>query len=304
MKMNKMLRTFVCFVLMLLFARSALAHRIVSCEPEWAALAKELGGEMVTVYSATTGLQNPHRIEARPSLIAMVRNADFLICTGLGVEGGWLPILLANSGNPRIQPGQPGYLEAGNYVQKLDVPTSLDRAQGDIHALGNHHIQNNPYNILLIADVLAKRLAEINPPNATYYQARHKAFSGRWTDAIKQWEMRAAPLKGMAIVEHHKAWTYLCHWLGMREVATLEPKPGIEPTVTHLQDVLETLRRDPANLIVTAPYNDPRAANWLAERTTIPVVVLPTTVGGTEQAKDLFSLFDDTIGRMLAAIKH
>lgn len=220
MKMNKMLRTFVCFVLMLLFARSALAHRIVSCEPEWAALAKELGGEMVTVYSATTGLQDPHRIEARPSLIAMVRNADLLICTGLGVEGGWLPILLANSGNPRIQPGQPGYLDAGNYVQKLDVPTSLDRAQGDVHALGNHHIQNNPYNILLIADVL------------------------------------------------------------------------------------ETLRRDPTNLIVTAPYNDPRAANWLAERTTIPVAVLPTTVGGTEQAKDLFSLFDDTIGRMLAAIKH
>ncbi len=302
--MNKLLQTLLCFLLILLFARSALAHRVVGCEPEWAALAKEIGGEMVTVSSATTGRQNPHHIEARPSLIAMVRNADILICTGLGVEGGWLPILLSNSGNPRIQPGEPGYLEAGNYVQKLDVPTSLDRAQGDVHALGNHHIQNNPYNILLIAEVLAKRLAEINPPNAAYYKARLKAFSERWTDAIKRWEMQAAPLKGMGIVEHHKAWIYLCHWLGMREVATLEPKPGIEPTVTHLQDVLETLRRDPADLIVTAPYHNPQAANWLAQRTTIPVVVLATTVGGTEQAIDLFSLFDDTIRRMLAAIKR
>ena len=302
--MNKLLRTIACFVLMLLFTRSALAHRIVGCEPEWAALAKEIGGELVTVQSATTGLQDPHHIEARPSLVAMMRNADVLICTGLGVEGGWLPILLTNSGNPKIQRGQPGYLEAGNYVQKLDVPASLDRAQGDVHALGNHHIQNNPYNILLIADVLAKRLAEINPPNAAYYQARHKAFTARWRDAINRWETQAAPLKGIGIVQHHKAWAYLSNWLGIREIATLEPKPGIEPSSSHLQDLLETLRRDPANLIVIAPYNDPRAANWLAEHAKSPVVVLPTTIGGTGEAKDLFSLFDDTIRRMLAAIKH
>ena len=304
MRRDKLLRAIACFILMLFFTRNAWAHRIVGCEPEWAALAKEIGGELVTVYSATTGLQDPHHIEARPSLIAMMRNADVLICTGLGVEGGWLPILLTNSGNPKIQRGQPGYLEAGNYVQKLDVPASLDRAQGDVHALGNHHIQNNPYNILLIADVLAKRLAEINPPNATYYQTRHKAFAARWRDAIKGWEAQAAPLKGMGIVEHHKAWAYLAQWLGMREIATLEPKPGIEPTATHLQQLLETLRRDPANLIVIAPYNDPRAANWLAEHTKSLVVILPTTIGGTEQAKDLFSLFDDTIRRMLAAVKH
>jgi zinc/manganese transport system substrate-binding protein len=302
--MKRSLRAIACFILMVLFTRSALAHRIVGCEPEWAALAKEIGGDLVTVYSATTGLQNPHHIEARPSLIAMMRNADVLICTGLGVEGGWLPILLTNSGNLKIQPRQPGYIEAGNYVQKLDVPASLDRAQGDVHALGNHHIQNNPHNILIIADVLAKRLAEINPPNAGHYQTRHLEFSARWRDAIKRWETQAAPLKGIGIVEHHKAWAYLSQWLGMREIATLEPKPGIEPTSSHLQSLLETLRRDPANVIVIAPYNDPRAANWLAEHTKIPVVVLPTTVGGTEQSKDLFSLFSDTIQRILAAIKH
>ena len=143
--MHQYLQAFVFSILALAFSQGACAHHIVACEPEWAALAKELGGEKNTVYSATTGLQDPHHIEARPSLIAMARNADLLICTGLGVEGGWLPILLANSGNPRIQRGQPGYLEAGDYVLKLDVPTSLDRAQGDVHALGNHHLQNDPY---------------------------------------------------------------------------------------------------------------------------------------------------------------
>jgi zinc/manganese transport system substrate-binding protein len=302
--MNNRLRALVFCILALPFAQSAFAHRVVACEPEWAALAKELGGEMVTVYSATTGLQDPHRIEARPSLIAMVRNADLLICTGLGVEQGWLPILLANSANPNIQPGQSGYFEAGNYVQKLDVPARLDRALGDLHALGNHHIQNDPYNILLIADALSKRLAEVNPPNAAYYQARHKTFSARWHEAIKRWEKQAVPLKGMGLVEHHAAWTYLCHWLGMREIATLEPKPGIEPAVPHLQEVLATMQHDPANVIVLAPYHDSRAADWLAEHTKIPVVVLPTTVGGTAQARDLFSLFDDTVRRLLEATKR
>ena len=299
--MKKNLHALVFCLLLFAFASGASAHRIVACEPEWAALAKEIGGELNTVSSATTGLQDPHHIEARPSLIAMARSADLLICTGLGVEGGWLPILLANSGNPKIQRGQPGYLEAGDYVTKLDVPISLDRAQGDVHALGNHHIQNDPRNILLIADALAKRLAEINPPNAAVYRQRHKTFATRWNEAIRHWELHAAPLRGMAIVEHHKAWTYLSAWLGMREIATLEPKPGIPPSVNHMQELLTILQRDPARVIISAPYHDLRAANWLAEHAKIPAVVLPTTIGGTPQAKDLFSLFDDTIWRLLAA---
>jgi zinc/manganese transport system substrate-binding protein len=302
--MRKNLGVLVCLIVALPFTQYAFAHRIVACEPEWAALAKELGGEMVTVQSATTGLQNPHHIEARPSLLAMFRNADLVICTGMGVEQGWLPIIRTNSGNPKIQQGQLGYFEAGNYVKKLEVPTSLDRAQGDVHPFGNHHIQNDPHNILLIADALTNRLIQINSANAAHYQALNKAFTSRWKEAIKRWENEAAPLKGMGIVEHHKAWTYLCHWLGMREVATLEPKPGIEPSTAHLQEVLAILRREPASAIVPAPYQDPRAANWLSERTHIPVVVLPTTIGGTEQAKDLFGLFDDTIRRLLAAINR
>lgn len=303
MTINPTQHALIFCIVAFVYSQSAFAHRIVGCEPEWAALAKELGGDMVTVNSATTGLQDPHHIEARPSLIAMVRNADLLICTGLEVEAGWLPILFSSSGNSKIQRGQLGYFEAGDYVQKLDIPTVLDRSEGDVHASGNHHIQNDPYNILLIAGALARRLAKINPPNAAYFQARYESFSARWNEAIKRWEKQAAPLKGVAIVEHHKAWAYLCHWLGMREIATLEPKPGMEPTVAHLQEVLGTLQREPANVIVLAPYHNPRAANWLSERSKIPVVVLPTTVGGTEQAKDLFSLFDDTLQRLLAATR-
>lgn len=284
-------------------AQNVMAHRVVACEPEWAALAEELGGTMVTVYSATTGLQDPHHIQARPSLIARVRNADLLICTGIGVEQGWLPILLRESGNDKVQPGKPGYLEAGDYVEKLDIPKRLDRAEGDVHAAGNHHIQGDPRNILLVADALVKRLAQTDPAHEAYFQARHKAFTERWREAIKRWEKEAAPLKDLAIVEHHKAWPYLSRWLGLREVAVLEPKPGMEPTVSHLQEVLAILRREPANMIVRASYNDGRPSEWLAERAKIPVVVLPSTVGGNDHAKDLFSLYDDIIMRLLAAAK-
>jgi zinc/manganese transport system substrate-binding protein len=299
----KTLSALMVSIVLLAQAQCVLAHRILACEPEWAALAEELGGTMITVRSATTGLQDPHRIEARPSLIASVRNADLLICTGLGVEDGWLPILLRESGNGKIQPGQPGYIEAGDYVEKLEIPSRLDRAEGDVHGRGNHHIQNDPRNILLVADALAKRLAQTDPAHAGYFQARYTAFSERWKEAIKHWEREAAPLRGLGIVEHHKAWPYLSRWLGLREVATLEPKPGIEPNIPHLIDVLAIVQHEHANMIVRASYNNANPAQWLADRTKLPVVVLPSTVGGTGTAKDLFSLFDDTIARLLAATK-
>jgi zinc/manganese transport system substrate-binding protein len=288
-------------MLLLAHAPGVMAHRIFACEPEWAALAEELGGSMMTVHSATTGLQDPHHIEARPSLIARARNADLLVCTGLGIEDAWLPILLRDSGNPKIQPGQPGNVEAGNFVERLDIPERLDRALGDVHAQGNHHIHNDPRNIQLVADVLVKRFARLDPGHEAYFLARHKAFSDRWREAIKRWEAQAAPLKGLTLVEHHRAWPYLSRWLGLREVATLEPMPGVEPSLAHLQEVLAAMQAKPADLIVRSSYNNPRASAWIAERTRIPMVVLPSTIGGTDEAKDLFSLFDDIIRRLLAA---
>ncbi|MHB1231020.1 MAG: metal ABC transporter substrate-binding protein [Burkholderiales bacterium] len=282
-------------------ARAAI--NVLACEPEWGALTQVLGGEKVSVYTATNALQDPHQIQARPSLIARARNADILVCTGSELEIGWLPILLRQSGNANIQPGKPGYFEATHYVRKLEVPTRLDRADGDVHPGGNPHIQTDPRNIALVADALARRLAEIDPANAAFYAARHQAFSERWKAAIQHWETLAAPLKGVSVVVQHKGFPYLENWLGLREVATLEPKPGVEPTSTHLAKVLAQLQRQPAKMIIRAAYNDGRASEWLAERAKIPVVVLPFTVGADAQSKDLFGLFDETVQRLLGALK-
>ena len=279
------------------------ALNVLACEPEWAALTSELGGDKVKVSSATTALQDPHRIEARPSLIARTRNADLLVCTGMDLEVGWLPILLQQSGNPKLAPGQPGYFEAGNFVPRLDAPTRLDRADGDVHAAGNPHIQQNPHNIARVAEALTKRLSEIDAANAAYYQARSKDFSARWRAAIPRWEQQAASLKGVPVVEHHKNMEYLLHWLGMREVGTLEPKPGVEPSAAHLSAMLNQLQRQPAKMVLRAAYQDGRASLWLAEHAHIPAVVLPFTVGADDNAKDLFGLFDDTIQRLLQAAK-
>ena len=277
---------------------------VLACEPEWGALTQELGGDKVAIYTATTALQDPHRIQARPSLIARARSADLLVCTGSELEVGWLPILLRQSGNANIQPGKPGYFEAASYVRKLEIPTRLDRAEGDVHVGGNPHIQTDPRNFLPVADELTQRLTHIDPANAAFYTARHSAFVEHWKAAIQQWEAMAMPLKGVSIVVQHKGFPYLENWLGLRQVATLEPKPGVEPSSGYLAEMLAQLQRQPAKMVIRAAYNDGRASEWLAERGKIPVVVLPFTVGADAQSKDLFGLFDVTVQRLLSALKR
>ena len=278
---------------------AAAAVNVFSCQPEWAALAKELGGDLVSAVSATTAFQDQHHIEARPSLIARVRSADLLICSGSDLEVGWLPLLLTQSGNSRIQPGSPGYLEASQYVAKLEVPRVIDRSMGDIHPGGNPHIQTDPRNIQKVAAVLAERLAQLDARNAATYRSRAADFDKRWQAAIQRWEGEAARLKGVPIVEHHKDFSYLIRWLGMRELGTLEPKPGIPPTTSHLAELVELMKRDPAKLIIYSSYNDPKASQFLSQRTGIPAVMIPFTVGGSDKAKDLFGYFDDVIARLL-----
>ena len=289
---------------MFLFAHCAhAALDAFACEPEWAALSKEIGGDKVSVYQATTAMQDPHRIVARPSLIAHMRSADLLVCTGAELEVGWLPVLLQTSGNAKVQVGQPGYFMASDFVVKLEVPKTVDRSQGDVHPYGNPHILLDPRNIARVAQELSQRLAQLDPQNAAYYAARLKDFDSRWQKAIAEWETRAAPLKGMRLVPYHKDYAYLMHWLGMDEVIDVEPKPGIPPSAGYLSELLVKLQTQPADAIVRSAYQDPKAVEWLSERTKIPAVTLPYTVGGTPQAKDLFSLFDDTISRLLKARK-
>jgi zinc/manganese transport system substrate-binding protein len=286
-------------VLMTLPAQAAL--RIFACEPEWGALAQELGGNLVDVTVATSALQDPHQIQAKPSLIARARNADLVVCTGAELEIGWLPVLLQQSGNAKVQAGQSGNFAAADFVRKLDVPGQLDRSQGDVHAAGNPHIQTDPRNIAQVATALGARLAQVDPAHASQYAQRLSDFSQRWQQAMLRWNTQAAPLKGAAVVSQHKAFVYLYDWLGMKEVAVLEPKPGVEPTASHLQQVLASLKNVPARMTLYSAYQDPKPAEWLSKNAGVPAVKIPFTVGGTDGAKDLFGLFDDTLARLLSA---
>ncbi len=292
------------FIFLLLVCGNAhAALNIFACEPEWAALAQELAGPKADVYSATSALQDPHHVQARPSLIAHARRAQLVVCTGAELEIGWLPIVLRESGNPDVAQDRPGYFEAAHYVPMLEVPSRLDRAEGDVHPEGNPHIQLDARNFLPIAQALTKRLIALDPANADFYRGRLQAFTQKWQAAIARWEKLAAPLKGQPIIVHHKAFSYLNNWLGLKEVAELEPKPGMEPSVSHMARLLEILQQQPARMVIRAAYQQPQPANWMAEHAHIPAVVLPFSVGGTEGAGDLYGLFDDTIARLLAGLK-
>jgi zinc/manganese transport system substrate-binding protein len=296
------MRAVIAFLLLALCTPAFAALKIFACEPEWAALAREIGGDKVSAVAATSAFQDPHRIEARPSLIAQLRNADLLFCSGAQLEIGWLPVLLSQAGNSRVQPGTQGYLEASQFVERLDVPTVVDRSQGDIHPGGNPHIHTDPRNIARVAAALGERLAALDRDNTNYYRGRTVTFGERWQAAIERWQQQAARLKGVPIVEHHKAFSYLVRWLELREIDTLEPLPGIPPTTAHLVELVERMKREPAKVIIYSSYDDPRAADFLSQRTGIPKVMLPFTVGGSRAASDLYGYFDDLIARLNAAV--
>lgn len=296
------MRLRIIFLLLLVLALPARAAvNILATVPEWAALAQEIGGERVKVSSATHGLQDPHRVDAKPSLIARARSADLVVATGAELEVGWLPLVLRESGNARVQPGRPGYFEAAQYVRLLEVPKRLDRADGDVHASGNPHIQTDPRNFLVVGEALAARLAELDSANAAAYRAGYAAFAERLRGNIARWERQAAPLRGAAVMSQHKGWAYLFAWLGLREVGTLEPQPGVEPSAGHLARVRDEVAASKPRMVIRAAYNSARPAEWFSVHAKVPVAVLPFTVGGNDAAKDLFGLFDDTVRRLVEA---
>ena len=279
------------------------ALKVLATTPDWASLTTELGGDKVNVYTATSAFQDVHRVDAKPSLVARARSADLVVATGADLEIGWMPVLLQDSGNTKIQPGSPGYFEAAPLVHLLEVPSAVDRSMGDIHPLGNPHVTLNPHNIAIIAAALSARLAQVDPANAAFYQQRGADFQKRWTEATAKWEAAAAPLKGVGVVVIHRDQVYLCNWLGLKELAAIEPKPGVPPSAGYLAELVTKLGATPPKMILRNAYNDPKAAEWLAERIKVPVVLLPYSVGGTPEAKALFGLFDDTVNRLVAAAK-
>ncbi|TMH48862.1 MAG: zinc ABC transporter substrate-binding protein, partial [Betaproteobacteria bacterium] len=258
--MKAILRFLVALSSVVVALPATAALNVFACEQEWAALAQELAGDKASVYSATNALQDVHKVEARPSLIARIRSADLLICSGSELEIGWLPLLLTQSGNARIQPGSAGYLEASQFVPKLEIPKVVDRALGDVHPSGNPHVHLDPRNIAKVADVLTERLVQLDPANAEAYKARASVFLERWRAALSRWEKETVRLKGVPVVVYHKDMSYFINWAGMREAGSLEPKPGLPPTPAHLAELVERMKRDPAKVIVYSPYNSPRAA--------------------------------------------
>jgi len=297
------LRSILAVLLLVAALPAHAALKVLATTPEWGALTNELGGDKVNVYIATSAFQDVHRIDAKPSLVARARSADLVVATGAELEIGWLPVLLQESGNGRIQPGSPGYFEAASTLKLLEVPSSVDRSMGDIHPLGNPHAHLDPHNIATVATALTARLAQVDSANAQFYQMRGADFQTRWKEAMARWEAQAAPLKGVGVVVIHRDQVYLCHWLGLKELAAIEPKPGVPPSAGYLAELVTKLTATPPKMILRNAYNDPKASDWLSQRVHAPVVLLPYSVGGTPAAKDLFGLFDDTVARLLGTTK-
>ena len=286
-----------------LFAAPAHASlKVFACEPEWASLLHELAGDKVDVDVATSALQDVHVVEAKPSLIAKVRAADLVVCTGAELEIGWLPQLVRQAGNPKVASGAGSFMAAAQ-VKTLERPSALDRAAGDVHPEGNPHVQMDPRRVLVIAKALDARLVQLDPANAATYQQRLADFTQRWLAAMVKWKAQAAPLKGRKVVVHHISWVYLWDWLGIQQIGALEPKPGVPPTSAHLASLIATTKGGNTLAIVRAAYQDSKPSDWLSDRTGVPAVALPFSVGGDPQSKDLFGLFDSTISKLLGAAK-
>jgi len=292
---NTTMKSTLTWACILLAPLSANALEVFACEPEWGALIEELAGDTAEVTVATTAFQDPHRLQAKPSLIAAMRDADLVICTGADLEIGWLPLLLRRAGNANIQPGNTGNFMAADFVRKLEVPKVMDRSQGDIHPQGNPHVHLDPRNLARVATALADRLAELDVANAEHYGARHADFQSRWSEARSDWDERRLKLEGLRFVSHHRSFSYLTRWLGLDIVATLESKPGIPPSGAQLAALLETLSGSPPVAVIRTPYENEKPSLWLSHRLNVPDLLLPYTIGGESVVDDLFALFDETI---------
>lgn len=290
----------------LLLAVSATAQaklNIFACEPEWAALSEELAGTLAKVHKATTAKQDPHRIEARPSLIAKMRRADIVVCAGAELEVGWLPLLQRQASNKKVLSGELGYFEAALQVDRLEVKEQVDRSMGDVHGSGNPHVHLDPRRLLQVAEQLSLRLQQIDPDNTALYQARFDGFQDRWTSAMQGWEEMAKPLEGKKVIVHHKNWSYLIHWLGMQEAADLEPKPGLPPTAGHLAKVIKIAKQQQPFATLVAAYQSPKSAKWLQEKTGVKALHLAYTVGGAKGANSLIALYDSMLAKLIQASK-
>lgn len=285
--------------------QSALAFQVFACEPEWAALVRVLKPD-ADIRSATHARQDPHHIEARPSLIAALRRADLAVCTGAALEAGWLPMLQRRAGNPAVQDGAPGMFYAAAHVRLIGGHEGLVTPfDGDVHPEGNPHLHLDPERIATVAGALSRRLQKLLPAEAEAIGQRHERWQAHWQAELTRWQQQRAALQGMSVVVQHGTFAYLWQWLGIEPVADLEPKPGLPPTPGHLQRVLSVTKDQAPEAIVTALYQDTRPSRWLSQQLPKqpPVLHLPAspTEGQDSEAPDLTSLFQRILDQLTAA---
>ena len=276
---------------------------VITSTTDMAALASEVGGDRISVDSIARGYQDPHFVEAKPSFLLKLRNADLLIAVGLDLEIGWLPPLITQSGNPKIQVGAAGYLDASQFAEILDKPTgAITRAMGDVHPLGNPHYWLDPDNGRRIARGVAGKLSELDPADGSYFQQRFQDFDKRLTEAEKKWDAQMAPYHGAKLVTYHTSWSNFARHFGLSILGYIEPRPGIPPTPQHTLEIINLMKRENVKVVVVEPYFDLKTPNSIGAATGAKVLVVLPSVGGEKQVTDYFKLFDYDIGLLTQAL--
>jgi ABC-type Zn uptake system ZnuABC Zn-binding protein ZnuA len=298
-------RLFASAVLLLTAAagitQAASKLNVMTATQDLASLAREVGGDLINADSIAMGYQDPHFVEPKPSFLLKLQKADLLVVVGLQLEIGWLPPLITQSRNSKIQVGAPGYLDMSQSCQILEIPTGqVTRAMGDVHPLGNPHYWLDPDNGRRIAKTLAAKLSEMQPANAAAFAQRYADFDKRLAAAEKGWEAKMAPYRGRKVVTYHRSWPNFCDHFGLVVVDYVEPKPGIPPSPVHTLEVINTMKREGIKLILVEPYFDLRAPNKIAQDVGGQVAVLLPSVGGVKQVTDYFQLFDYDINLLVS----
>jgi zinc/manganese transport system substrate-binding protein len=280
------------------------ATKVVATTQDLESIVKEVGGDKVETESLAKGYQDPHFVEAKPSFILRLNRADLLVVVGRELEIGWLPALINQARNAKIQPGANGYLDASLSAKILDIPTgAVTRAEGDVHPQGNPHYWLDPGNGRRIAKAVQERLSQLDPGNAAVFAQREADFERRLTEAEQRWRTAMAPFKGLKVVTYHRSWPNFADAFGLNVVGYVEPKPGIPPSPSHTLDLIQQMKRDNVKLIIIEPYFDPKTPNSIGSQTGAQVVTLAPSVGGEKEVVDYFKLFDYDIAKLSAAIK-
>ena len=303
-KMSIVVAGVFCFVVIVGTTAQAKKLNVVTSTTDMAALAQEVGGDHISIQSIAKGYQDPHFVEAKPSFLLMLRRADLLITVGLQLEIGWLPPLITQCGNPRIQLGAPGYLDASQFAEILEIPTGpITRAMGDVHPLGNPHYWLDPDNGRRIARGIAGKLGELDPADAAYFQQRFQDFDKRLTAADQKWDAEMAPYNGREVVTYHNSFTNFAKHFHLQVIGYVEPRPGIPPTPSHTIELIQLMKSKNCKVVLVEPYFDLKTPNSIGSATGAKVMVYLPSVGGEKQVTNYFELFDYDIALLKKAFE-